>query len=142
MNSAAKARTRLEEAAPTDYVVFFRSIRCSSLTFALRAPGDPVLLEVAKDAALRRIVEHDPGHQCSYHENRDHIGGDDEIGMWSEIHAFFLLHLIISETRHPLFWIMRLPLRISAPATIVCSAHDGGGFHYACLRGGESRIAA
>src|SRR5450631_3620237 len=62
-------------------------MRSSSVVLALWAPRHAALLEIAEDAALRRIIENDPGDQSGHHEHRHRISGDDEIGMRSEIHA-------------------------------------------------------
>src|SRR5215470_16394493 len=59
----------------------------NSLAFALRAPCDAAFLEVAEDALLRRIIEHDPCDQCGDDENRHCIGSDDEIRVRPEVQA-------------------------------------------------------
>ena len=56
------------------------SVRCERRVIA-------ALLEIAENAALRQIIENDPGHQRRDHEDRDRVGGDDEVGVRSEIHA-------------------------------------------------------
>src|SRR6185295_9775777 len=59
----------------------------NSLALARRAPCDAALLEVAENAPLRRIIEHDPRNQSGDDEHRHRIGGDDEIRVRPEAHA-------------------------------------------------------
>src|SRR5580704_7944853 len=66
----------------------FRLLPRSLIALALRAPRHTALLKIVEDAALRRIIEHDPGDQCGHHEHRHRIGGDDEIRVRPQIHAW------------------------------------------------------
>src|SRR5262245_27273566 len=57
------------------------------LALAPGAPGHSALLEVAENAALRRVIEQHPGDERRHHKQGHRIGGDDKIGMRPKAHA-------------------------------------------------------
>src|SRR5262245_49219707 len=58
-----------------------------NLTFATGAPGHSTLLEVAENTALRPVIEQDPCDQGCCHKQGHRIGGNNEIGMRTQVHA-------------------------------------------------------
>src|SRR6185437_13023155 len=107
---------------------------CSWSLLAPRAARDALVLKLAEHAPQRRMVEHHPRNHDGDDKGGHRVSGDDEVGVRPEIHALFPLRMILSETRFPLFGIMRLPPRAPAPASTASCARAVAGFRCASPR--------